>query len=261
VSRRAPNRWSFDRASSYYDSTRGLPAATAAAVQRLLVRELQDRGLCLEVGVGTGRIALPLADAGVAMAGVDLSHTMLAKLVEKSGGSPPFPLAMADVALLPFRSGRFGAALACHVLHLVEEWRTALAELARVVRRPGVVLIDIGGWGQEWTGELVDRFIEASVADVHVPGTHDLAQVDAAMRDLGARPRRLERVVDERREAPADLIQRLEAGLFSITWQMDEIARRRGADAVRAWAERRWGAPDRPQAVTNSIIWTAYDLE
>ena len=52
---------SFDRAASFYDATRALTPEAMAAVQALLRSELQGRGRCLEIGVGTGRMALPLA--------------------------------------------------------------------------------------------------------------------------------------------------------------------------------------------------------
>src|SRR5262245_20433845 len=79
-------RVSFDRAAEFYDQTRALPAAALDGVVDLLGAELEGRGRCLEIGVGTGRIALPLSGAGVPMAGVDVSAQMVARLLEKSGG-------------------------------------------------------------------------------------------------------------------------------------------------------------------------------
>ena len=56
---------SFDRAAGYYDATRGLPADVQEALTEVLAHELEGKGPCLEVGVGTGRIALPLHRRGV----------------------------------------------------------------------------------------------------------------------------------------------------------------------------------------------------
>jgi SAM-dependent methyltransferase len=58
---------------------------TAAAVAFL--KDLAGDGPALELGIGTGRIALPLADAGVEVHGIDASEAMLAKLREKPGGA------------------------------------------------------------------------------------------------------------------------------------------------------------------------------
>jgi SAM-dependent methyltransferase len=48
--------------------------------------ELADSGRALELGIGTGRIALPLAQRGVQVHGIDLSEAMVAKLRAKPGG-------------------------------------------------------------------------------------------------------------------------------------------------------------------------------
>jgi SAM-dependent methyltransferase len=47
--------------------------------------ELAGDGAALELGIGTGRIALPLAARGVRVHGIDLSRAMVAKLREKPG--------------------------------------------------------------------------------------------------------------------------------------------------------------------------------
>ena len=48
--------------------------------------ELAGNGRALELGIGTGRIALPLAQRGVPVHGIDLSEAMVAKLRAKPGG-------------------------------------------------------------------------------------------------------------------------------------------------------------------------------
>jgi SAM-dependent methyltransferase len=48
--------------------------------------ELAGDGRALELGVGTGRVALPLAQRGVLVHGIDMSQAMVARLREKPGG-------------------------------------------------------------------------------------------------------------------------------------------------------------------------------
>jgi SAM-dependent methyltransferase len=70
-----------------YDSTLdewGDPAAVAATADFLA--ELAGEGKALELGIGTGRIALPLAARGVRVHGIDLSADMVAQLRAKQGG-------------------------------------------------------------------------------------------------------------------------------------------------------------------------------
>jgi hypothetical protein len=59
------------------------PAVVGPAVERLA--ELAGDGAALEFAIGTGRIAVPLAERGVTVAGIDNSEAMLARLREKPG--------------------------------------------------------------------------------------------------------------------------------------------------------------------------------
>lgn len=52
-----------------------------------LLAELADGGPVLEFGVGTGRVALPLAGRGLAVSGLDVSEPMLARLRAKPGSA------------------------------------------------------------------------------------------------------------------------------------------------------------------------------
>jgi SAM-dependent methyltransferase len=59
------------------------PAAIESAVDFLA--DLAGDGAALELGIGTGRIALPLAKRGVRVHGIDLSEAMVARLRAKPG--------------------------------------------------------------------------------------------------------------------------------------------------------------------------------
>jgi SAM-dependent methyltransferase len=59
------------------------PAVVGATAD--LLAELAGEGDALEFAIGTGRIALPLAERGVRVAGIDNSEAMLARLREKPG--------------------------------------------------------------------------------------------------------------------------------------------------------------------------------
>jgi len=59
--------------------------------------ELAGDGSALELGIGTGRVALPLARRGVRVAGIDLSAAMVARLREKPGGVD-IPVTIGDFA-------------------------------------------------------------------------------------------------------------------------------------------------------------------
>ena len=58
---------------------------------------LAGEGAALELGIGTGRIALPLSQRGVRVQGIDLSEEMVARLRAKPGGEE-IPVAVGDFA-------------------------------------------------------------------------------------------------------------------------------------------------------------------
>jgi len=60
------------------------PGVVDAVVE--VLAGLASGGRALELGIGTGRIALPLARRGVAVHGIDLSRAMVARLRAKPGG-------------------------------------------------------------------------------------------------------------------------------------------------------------------------------
>jgi SAM-dependent methyltransferase len=68
---------------------------TDAAVAKLA--ELAGEGPALELAIGTGRVALPLAERGIEVHGIDTSQAMVAKLREKPGGAE-IPVTIGDFA-------------------------------------------------------------------------------------------------------------------------------------------------------------------
>lgn len=92
----------------------------------------------LDVGCGTGRVALALAGEAQEVVGIDASEEMLAEGRARSGGSIVFERARAEA--LPFPDGHFERAVARLVVHLVDRGR-ALPELRRVLASGGRLLV------------------------------------------------------------------------------------------------------------------------
>jgi SAM-dependent methyltransferase len=90
-----------ERVASVYDErSAGMsdPAVVGPVVE--LLAGFAGEGRALEFGIGTGRIALPLAERGVGVAGIDNSEAMLARLRAKPGAED------IDVALGDFATTR-----------------------------------------------------------------------------------------------------------------------------------------------------------
>src|ERR687884_1994139 len=92
-----PKDYFGERVAARYDE---LDAGAVPSVVDPIVDFLVDAaggGAALELGIGTGRIALPLARRGVRVHGIDLSEAMVARLRAKPGGAE-IPVAIGDFA-------------------------------------------------------------------------------------------------------------------------------------------------------------------
>jgi ubiquinone/menaquinone biosynthesis C-methylase UbiE len=251
----------FDRAAEFYDQTRAISDESMARTIELLASELRERGRVLEVGVGTGLLALPLHEAGIDLVGMDLSPPMLRKCVDKAGGTAPFPLVLADATRLPFAGGAFGAAYLRWVLHLVPDWRRVLAEVVRAVRPEGVFLVNLGAY-EEARKAIQERFAQITGVSLKPVGLHwgDYDELDSAMTALGAHVRELPSVHEGGTDTLDEFIEGVEENRYSWTWPLPEEQRRRAAAEVRSWAEERFGPLDERQPFEHATRWLAYDL-
>src|SRR6476659_2227177 len=100
----------YDAIAPLYDATRGWPPAVAGQIGAGLRDLLQGAAggtslRVLEVGAGTGRALLPLAERGVLIVGLDAAPRMLAALREKATVAPGagvIRLVLGDTQRLPF---------------------------------------------------------------------------------------------------------------------------------------------------------------
>ncbi|NED88334.1 class I SAM-dependent methyltransferase [Streptomyces sp. SID11233] len=90
-------RYAEDHAADY-DRWFAKPGITAATVDTLV--KLAGEGRVLELGMGTGRVALPLARRGFDVHGVEASAAMAARLRAKPGGDD-IQLTLGDFAEVP----------------------------------------------------------------------------------------------------------------------------------------------------------------
>jgi SAM-dependent methyltransferase len=118
----------FDEAvAARYDDAAAdefVPEVVTATVDFLA--ELANGGPALELGIGTGRIALPLAARGVPVHGIELSRAMAARLRAKPGG------AGIGVTIGDFASARAEGSftLAYLVFNTIENLTTQAAQVA-----------------------------------------------------------------------------------------------------------------------------------
>jgi len=99
--------------------------------------DLAEGGPVLELGVGTGRLAIPLAERGLEVVGVDLSPEMLAKMREKTTAVTAVEADMTTVSLEREFSLVFIAFNSIFVLTTQEDQVTLFRNAAKHLRSGG----------------------------------------------------------------------------------------------------------------------------
>ena len=151
-----------------------------------LAVETRDRGLpVLEVGCGTGRIALRLAAAGVTVAGFDLSPEMLAVAQGKSSGVTNIRWIEADMRAFDLGE-TFGLVIvpghAFQNLNIVEDQLAALACIRRHLADGGLLVIHLDHQEPGWLGEISGdkRGVMEPAGEVQDPATGHLIRTQRA---------------------------------------------------------------------------------
>jgi ubiquinone/menaquinone biosynthesis C-methylase UbiE len=103
----------------------------------LKMLELPVKGLVVDIGGGTGRVAQSIAESGCQVVVVDVSVGMLKRALGKPGLIP----LMADAAALPFRSGSVSRVLIVDALHHIRKQRETIRELCRLLEPGGVGVV------------------------------------------------------------------------------------------------------------------------
>lgn len=111
--------------------------------QQILGRLGPGRLSVLDVGTGTGFLAIMLAEMGHRVTGLDWSDKMLAQARAKAEEAKlAVSFVEGDAEALPFGAGEFDAVVARHLLWTLTDPQRALSEWARVLKPGGMILAD-----------------------------------------------------------------------------------------------------------------------
>ena len=117
--------------NAYYERPATLALAGDVAGRRIL-----------DAGCGSGPLFAALRDRGAVVTGFDKSAGMLELARRRLGNGAD--LQVADLGSpLPFSDGAFDDVIASLVLHYLEDWGPALAELRRVLRPGGRLIVSV----------------------------------------------------------------------------------------------------------------------
>lgn len=213
------------------------PAAFTAAVADLLAGTVDLRRPVVDVGVGAGQLAGALADRGAQIVAVDLSIPMLERV------RPDLARVAADAIRLPLRAGSAGTVLAAHVLHVVPDWRAAVAELDRVAGSDGLVLVQAGpssgflAASRELRAVFRDHLPARALAGNEVADDH--TALEGAFGSLGRVAVDLPEVRTTRLETGRGVLRWLQGNAWTWPGPTSDDERAAAAEATGTWAAER----------------------
>lgn len=269
---------SFDPVAQVYDATRGYPEETAQRIALALEELVEATGATtfLEVGIGTGRIAVPLASFGHPYTGIDISDKMMAQLEAKLHAAgwtqqagewgelpdekPELPSAVkrykqergratmrlvnADMMAVPFRDHSFDRVIAVHVFHLIEEWQQAVREILRVLR-PGGMLVqcwdeygesDVPAINEEW-GKILGE-LHREVVNAR---TFPRNRVENWLSEQGWESEKVRALDWEYISSPQQIVEHVAKRHWSSTWSIPDDIFEEAVRRLHQWAAEHFG--------------------
>jgi SAM-dependent methyltransferase len=169
----AHNRSAHDRVAAVYDERHPEifndieQARLAAVLARAMALAGQGRSepvRALDVGCGTGNLTRQLLALGARVTAADLSPKLLAGIRKQFGGTGRVVTTELNGRdLAPIADCAFDLAVTYSVLHHVPDYAALVADMARVVRPGGVVLVDHERSDGSWTSADYRTFVAEAV--------------------------------------------------------------------------------------------------
>jgi ubiquinone/menaquinone biosynthesis C-methylase UbiE len=183
--------WDSAVATFDEDADHGLldPAVRAAWADLLLPLMPEPPARILDLGCGTGSLAVLLAEAGHHVHGLDASPPMLAAARAKGAAAGvTVDLVLGDAADPPFAPGSADVVLCRHVLWALDDQAAVVQRWARLLRPGGRLVLVEGDWATG-VGLPAERCLELVLRH----------RGQATVRQLGADPALWGRRVDDER--------------------------------------------------------------
>ena len=249
----------YSRAAADYDCHRGAVIPAELARRLAEAAGLRPTRPVLDIGAGTGRVALALSEGGCRVTAADPALKMLQTLRNKPGGRS-VGLVAALGAQLPFGHAGFDAVVLARILYLMADWREALDEVARVLRPDGCLLHEwSNGDGDEDWVQIREKarslFEEAGIVNPFHPGARREREVEQALAGLGFTATEEIRAEPDRQITLATFLSSIASGECSYVWNVPPEVQARCLPELSRWAAERF---DLDTSFPGEITWKVY---
>ncbi|MEM2924724.1 MAG: class I SAM-dependent methyltransferase [Methanocellales archaeon] len=142
----------YDELAREYDQRYQNPelAYMRSVEDEVLLREA--RGRIVDIGCGTGRHSILLANLGYSVIGIDISLEMIKIARSKGGVNSNINFLVASAEALPFKSSSVNSVISIFgALNHVVRYNQAFEEIARVLKPEGVFIFSVvNRWNLNW---------------------------------------------------------------------------------------------------------------
>ena len=256
-----PERVDFSRNALVYDRRHGALLPDDDVDRLLTAGGDQPGALVLDIGAGTGRVAIPLAAHGCSVVALEPARGMIDQLRAK-GSEVTLSLVVGDGGRLPFAAGRFDLCVIARLLYLTENWREIIREAHRVLAMNGALLHE---WGngqddEEWVQirEEARRLFElAGVRKPFHPGVRLEAELDTDLAAIGL-VREAELAMGPGPNVSlGEFLKRLVEGELSYIWNVPQDVRATCIPQLADWAGKTFDL-DQRVSIPKEMRWTVY---
>ena len=257
-------RVDFSDNAKVYDRRHGAVLAEEVVQRLAAAAAIRSGTSVLDIGAGTGRVAIGLATLGCNVVALEPAAGMVETLRTKVGALP-IRLIAGDGARLPFSPGQFEVVVIARLLYLTADWRGVLREAHRVLGAGGRLMHE---WGngqvdEEWV-QIREKaralFEAAGVSSPFHPGVRSERDVDDGLESLGFRRSADLPIGSGPTLTLNEFLRRLIDGEFSYIWNVPTTVRERCLPMLRAWAEQRFDL-GRSISMPRELSWTIHRKE
>jgi SAM-dependent methyltransferase len=216
----------------------------------------------LDIGAGTGALALQAAALGASVIAIDLSSAMVARLNQRLAPYPECNALVMDGQALTFEDSTFDAAFSVLSTTLFPTWSAGLDEAVRVVRPGG--WLGIVHWANPEGADIftiLSRALKKLPLPTGSPDTPNLTalmsahELRAALEARGCEVKEVERVDAPSALPPPERFMDTLDPIYSAfpTYRLLDVAMRGELRVLLAQEARRWVEQDVPAGRTAKV--------
>lgn len=230
----------YDQLADLYDETRGGEARGAEYAADIEARLIRSEAPVLEIGVGTGVVALGLIRRGWRVVGVDLAARMLSRAHERLGSV----VVRGDAMQWPMPAGCVTNAYSVWLLQAVPDASKVIAEASRALRSGGRYVVCLTQYAapDDSVGRILEdlgsrvRALSTTTRHIDPPTDHIVEWAESVGFVV-----RVEQQVREWTSSPAEALdgiaRRMWAGLRSLDDEAIESVTRPAIEELRRLPE------------------------